>query len=344
MILMEIWRRAYLQVPILTVPRPLILQGAILSNPLYLNPAFTGAVSHHRVAVNHRLQWPELPKAFANYSLSYDVNVPELNSGFGLLINTDRAGSANLTNTSLAFNYSYTIGIADSWVIKPAVSFGYVTRDIDYTKLVFGDQIDFGVSGAPSQDPSITQIQNNNFFDVGSGLLLYNKQFWGGVSAFHINEPRNSLLEGNDYLPMKLTVHAGVRFDLGNAAFKDIKKASLAPSFIYKRQGEFQQLDVGASFHYAPVIFGLYYRGLPWENAVENRINHDAIILLFGVEFQNFQFGYSFDSNISRLSNSTGGAHEISLIYQFNIRKNPQRVERSKRFLPCPAFIDQLYN
>ncbi|MEQ8470984.1 MAG: PorP/SprF family type IX secretion system membrane protein [Marinoscillum sp.] len=314
------------------------------SNPLYLNPAFTGAIQNHRVAVNHRLQWPNLPKAFANYSFSYDFNAASLNSGFGILVNVDRAGSANLKNTSAAFNYSYSVNFEDRWVVKPAVSFGYVTRNIDYEKLVFGDQIDFGIPGAPTQDPSVTAIKNNDFFEVGSGLLVYNRRFWGGISAYHINQPNNSLIQGPGYLPMKLTAHAGMRFEMGNKAFKDIKKASVAPSFIYKIQGEFQQLDVGASFHYAPVLMGLYYRGIPWANDVNDYANHDAIILIFGVEFNQMQFGYSFDSNISRLGSASGGAHEVSLIYLFNIQKDPRKVERSKRFLPCPAFSDQLFN
>lgn len=312
------------------------------SNPLYLNPAFTGAIPNHRVAVNHRLQWPNLPKAFANYSFSYDFNAAGLNSGFGVLVNVDRAGSANLKNTSAAFNYSYSVSFEDRWVVKPAVSFGYVSRNIDYEKLVFGDQIDFGIDGAPTQDPSASVIRSNNFFEVGSGILVYNRKFWGGLSAYHINEPNNSLIQGPGYLPMKLTVHAGMRFEMGNQAFKDIKKASVAPSFIYKRQGEFQQLDIGASFHYSPVLFGLFYRGIPWENDVNNYANHDAVILIFGVEFDQLQFGYSFDSNISKLSSASGGAHEVSLIYQFDIQRDPRKVERSKRFLPCPAFIDRL--
>lgn len=314
------------------------------ANPLYLNPAFTGAIGNHRVAVNHRLQWPNLPKAFANYSASYDFNAPNLNSGFGLLINVDRAGSGNLSNTSAAFNYSYTISFRDEFIIKPAVSFGYVNRTLDYTKLVFGDQIDFGVDGAPSQDPGITAIRPNQFIDIGSGVLIYNKNFWGGVSGFHLNEPNNSLIEGASRLPMKLAVHGGVRFALGNPDFKDIKKASVAPSFIYKIQGDFHQLDVGASFHYSPIMLGLYYRGIPWEQTVTGQVNHDAVILMFGVEFQNIQFGYSFDSNVSSLSTESGGAHEISLIYLFDIQRNNGKPSRSKRFLPCPAFVDKLGN
>lgn len=314
------------------------------ANPLYLNPAFTGAITHQRVAVNHRLQWPELPKAFANYSFSYDQNAPALNSGFGLLANVDRAGSASLQSASIAFNYSYTVAIQKAWVIKPALSFGYVSRSIDYTKLVFGDQIDFGIDGAPSQDPTIGQIDSNNFMDIGSGLLAYNKNTWIGLSAFHLNTPNHSLISGSSYLPVKWSVHAGMRFQLGNPAFKNVKKMSVSPSFIYRSQGSFDQLDLGASFHYSPVLFGLYYRGLPWEKNDANQLNHDAVVLLFGVKFEQFQFGYSFDSNISRLSTSTGGAHELSLVYHFQWPKNPNRVERSKRFLPCPAFIDELYN
>ncbi len=314
------------------------------SNPLYLNPAFTGAISNHRVAVNHRLQWPNLPKAFANYSASYDFNATNLNSGFGLLVNVDRAGSGNLSNTSAAFNYSYTIQFLDEFVIKPAVSFGYVNRTIDYTKLVFGDQIDFGVSGAPSQDPGISAIEPTSFFDVGSGLLIYNKRFWGGISGYHLNEPNNSLLQGASKLPMKITIHGGARFALGNPDFKEIKKASVASSFIYKFQGEFQQLDIGASFHYSPVMLGIYYRGMPWQQTVEGYGNNDAVILLFGVEFDNIQFGYSFDSNISKLSSESGGAHEISLIYLFDIQRNRAKPSRSKRFLPCPAFVEKLSN
>lgn len=314
------------------------------ANPLYLNPAFTGAIQSHRVAVNHRLQWPNLPKAFANYSFSYDFNAADLNSGFGVLLNVDRAGSANLKNTSAAFNYSYSVNFDDRWVIKPAVSFGFVSRSIDYEKLVFGDQIDFGIDGAPTQDPSVTAIKNNGFFEVGSGLLIYSKRFWGGLSAYHMNQPNNSLIRGPGYLPMKLTVHSGMRFELGNKTFKDIKKASVAPSFIYKIQGEFQQLDVGASFHYEPVMLGLFYRGMPWEQHVNDYTNHDAVILIFGVEFNQIQFGYSFDSNISKLSSASGGAHEISLSYLFDIRRDPRKIERSKRFLPCPAFIDRLSN
>lgn len=332
------------------IPFILILSGFALSaqdmqysqyfaNPLYLNPAFTGAVPHHRLALSHRIQWPSLPKAFSNSSASYDLNAEQLNSGFGLLVNSNQAGSANLRNTSAAFNYSYTVNFDRKFIFKPAISFGVVNRNVDRDKLVFGDQIEFGVDGAPTQDPSILEIESKSYVDLGTGFLVYSKNLWAGASAFHLNQPNNSIIGGQNYLPVKFSFHAGARFAIGDDTFKNVKKVNLAPSFIYKVQGAFQQLDVGASFHYEPIVFGLYYRGMPFrESVVPNVVNQDALIVLFGIEIKDFKIGYSFDNNVSELSSDTGGAHEISIQYFFEITRNPANVARSKKFLPCPAF------
>jgi hypothetical protein len=50
--------------------------------PLYLNPGFTGITPQQRVAINHRIQWPNLPQAFSTYSASYDIFVDELTQWF----------------------------------------------------------------------------------------------------------------------------------------------------------------------------------------------------------------------------------------------------------------------
>ena len=182
------------------------------ANPLYLNPAFSGSTTMHRLVVNHRLQWPNLPKAFANYSASYDYNATGLNSGFGLLLNSDVAGSASLRSNLISFNYAYNIQLQDKWVIKPAMAFGWVNRTIDYEKLVFGDQIDFGMDGAPTQDPAVSAIKANSYIDIATGILAYSQNFWFGFSVFHVNEPNNSLINGQSTVPMKYSIHSGYFF------------------------------------------------------------------------------------------------------------------------------------
>ncbi len=309
------------------------------ANPLYLNPAFSGSNPMHRMVINHRIQWPNLPKAFANYSASYDYNAVGLNSGFGLLFNADVAGSASLRSTLVSLNYAYNIQLQDKWVLKPALAFGWVSRTIDYEKLVFGDQIDFGMDGAPTQDPAIAAIEGNSYVDIATGFLAYGKNIWIGASAFHINEPNNSLINGQSIVPVKYSLHAGARFELGKGVFSDVKRVSMAPNFIYKRQGNNHQLDVGTSLYFNPINFGIWYRGIPFERNDAGLINQDAVIFVMGVEFKQLQFGYSFDASISGLGPETGGAHEFSIQYNFETQSNSRKVNRSKKFLPCPAFL-----
>src|SRR5690606_26280668 len=79
------------------------------SAPLYLNPAFTGTASDHRLIANYRNQWPNVASGFVTYAVSYDYNLSDLNSGLGFMVVTDRAGSANLQSTVVNFQYSYKV-------------------------------------------------------------------------------------------------------------------------------------------------------------------------------------------------------------------------------------------
>ena len=63
----------------------------------------------------------------------------------------------------------------------------------------------------------------------------------------------------------------------------------------------------------------------------------DALVFLLGLQITSLQFAYSFDFTLSELSSSSGGAHEISLIYEFEL-VNPRRVKRKNKLIPCPTF------
>src|SRR5688500_6296486 len=93
--------------------------------PLYLNPGFTGITPQQRVTFNHRIQWPNLPQAFATYAASYDIFVDELRSGFGFLLTTDKMGSAGWRTTTFGFLYSYKIRLTENIVFSPGLYFGY---------------------------------------------------------------------------------------------------------------------------------------------------------------------------------------------------------------------------
>lgn len=307
--------------------------------PLYLNPAFTGSTEEHRFIANYRNQWPNMAKGYVTYSFSYDYNMKDLNSGFGLLATADKAGTANMGTTNIGFLYSYKVRLSDNWIVTPGIHFAYGTRGINREKLILGDQLTYGEANSASNDPLVFALGNSDYFDFGSGLLIYNKVFWAGISAYHMNEPNLTFIDDESILSMKTSVHAGAKIPLYNGPFKRQRSTSIAPSFIYKRQGDVDQLDLGLHFHYNPIMAGVWYRGIPvMKNEYSDKVSQDAVTFLLGAKFDQFDFGYSYDITISDLGASSGGAHEVSMTYQLALGKS-SKIKRKEKFIPCPTFL-----
>lgn len=305
--------------------------------PMYLNPAFAGASgSEHRMVVNHRLQWPNLPQAFRTYAFSYEYNFTPLRSAFGLQVVTDKAGSTNLRSTQVGGVYSFKVNIQNKLILAPALYFGYGQRTLDYSRLIFGDQLAFDAQGSPTIDPVAGSGVESAYFDFGSGFLMYNKHFWLGFSSLHMNRPNISLIDGTAPIPTRNSVHGGLRIPITYGRDRE-QLASIAPSFNYRSQGRFDQLDLGFYFYYDPIVAGLWYRGIPIAQHVEDNIDHDAITFMLGVQFDQFDLGYSYDVTVSGLAGSSAGAHEISLSYQFNTTR-PGKIKRKEKFIPCPSY------
>lgn len=318
------------------------------ASPLYLNPAFAGTGFSHRVALNSRIQWPSLPQAFVTHALSWDMSAPKFNSGFGLMAMTDKAGTVGLNNTSVGLIYSYKFYLSNKWVISPGLRFAYAINDIDRSKLLAGDQIEFGGgAGTPSIDPAINNLRNASYFDFDFGGLMYNDKFWFGASVSHLSRPNASFIQDEYRIPMKFTAHAGMQIPLNTGVFASDRPTHIAPSFIYKVQDEFNQLDFGVNYYYQPVNIGVWYRGVPIQRFIgptgDSYLSHDAVIFLIGFAAWNFEFNYSYDFTISELGINTNGAHEFSLIYQFKIGKFKKLKEKRKP-IPCPAFYNNNLN
>jgi type IX secretion system PorP/SprF family membrane protein len=105
--------------------------------PTHMNPAFAGASVQSRLALQFRNQWAAIPGGFKAVNLSFDQYMPNLKSGIGLLVEHDRAGSGALRNTAVNFQYAYEAKITRKWFFRPALQFGYVTKNIDFTRTNF---------------------------------------------------------------------------------------------------------------------------------------------------------------------------------------------------------------
>jgi type IX secretion system PorP/SprF family membrane protein len=306
--------------------------------PLSLNPAFTGTASDHRFILNHRIQWPSITNGFVTSALSYDYNMESLNSGIGLMIMTDKAGTASLKSTLVNFQYAYKVNLDDKWVLSSGLNFGVGNRNIDFSKLVFGDQLEFDSdSGVPSDDPSFSNLQRSTYFDFGGGILAYNRKFWLGFSAMHLNNPNRSLVDEEAQIPVKTSVHGGVRIPLYHGVFKKDRVAAIMPSFVYKQQGQFDQLDLGTYFLYEPVVVGVWYRGIPIQQNTLDNVSQDAVVVVLGFQLTRFEISYSYDLTVSELGPSSGGTHELALKFKVDLATQV-KAKKKQKFIPCPTF------
>jgi type IX secretion system PorP/SprF family membrane protein len=303
------------------------------ANPLYLAPSFAGLTEGSRLGTNYRNQWPELPGKFITYAVSFDHNFDAFNSGLGVLILRDQAGSGYLRTTNIGVQYAYDIQINNMWHVRPGVHFAYTERAIDFYKLIFNDQLSAG--GTNPGTIEIPPLNRVGDIDFGFSAMGYSELFWFGFSLDHLLRPNQSLydFENDDVLaakvPIKYQVFGGTKIVKQGRLIRPLVE-SIQLAFLFKKQAQFQQLDLGMYWYKNPVVLGVWYRGLPGIS----KGGQDAIIFLAGYKIEQFNFGYSYDFTISRLIGSTGGVHEISLTYSWKA----VRIQKKPRMVPCPDF------
>jgi len=267
--------------------------------PLYLNPALAGSSDLGRVGINYRNQWPSINAHFTTYSVYFDNYFYDYNSGVGVLLFADREANAGYSTYSASLQYAYNLHLSQGLSLRVGAEGNRTWRSIDYSRLVFGDQLGSDGIVNPVSGEGLGG-GNVGFWDLSGGVFLYSRRFWLGGAAHHVLQPNVSLQGGSD------------------------------------PQGVFSQLDVGMYYTYEPIVLGVWYRGLPIKT-IEGQLNNESIIALLGYSMNGVNVGYSFDYPISALGIRSGGAHEISASYQFFIG-DPRKPPKNVRKIPCPRF------
>ena len=93
-----------------------------------------------------------------------------------------------------------------------------------------------------------------------------------------------------------------------------------------QQQGEYHQLNAGVYVNKYPLVVGAWFR--------HNFENADAVIALVGLQWESLRIGYSYDYTLSELQGNSGGAHEVSLSWQFNCIEKRRKI----RAIKCPQF------
>ena len=307
--------------------------------PLLLNPAMTGHFDgDYRAGINYRNQWRSLPvpphitfSGFLDKVINKEIIKDDF-LGVGLTLYKDKSGTAELVTQSANGSIAYhrKLGVDGEHLVTFGIAAEFIQKSVDYDALTFGDEYD-GV--LPTKEGTDETFPSNSFrytdFHAG-GLWNYRYSeklsMFSGISIFHLVKPKESFFGADDNrLNSKISLNVGAAYVLN-------EKVTLLPGFLYARQSKAQEFNIGSNVAYklkdipmlsVSAFFGGWFRAS----------GSDAVILVSGIEYNNYKFGLSYDINVSALRNTSKhrGALEFSLIY--TLFTNPQ-VE-VKKSVPC---------
>jgi len=297
------------------------------ANILYLNPAFAGSEKCPRIGLSYRNQWPKLRSTYVTYSLAYDQRVDFLEGGLGLLIYEDVQASGALTTFNASGMYSYNININRYFNIRGGFQVSYMQKHLG-NEFIYPDMIDplYGPI-FPTNEEVIPTNSTRNIFDFSAGVVGFTKSHYFGIAVHHLTQPEESFRGNHDaVLPRKFTIHYGTTIPLRARGFRR-GELSISPNFLFQQQRDFQQFNYGLYLNRKSIVAGLWVR----QNF---KFHYDAVMLVIGYIQKKLKFAYSYDLTVSKLRNSTLGAHEISFGYVFNCPKKRHKF----RAISCPSF------
>jgi type IX secretion system PorP/SprF family membrane protein len=300
------------------------------STPLYYNPAFTGLNTGLRARFTFRDQWPTLPVDIKSYYFSADIgdrNLPGA-GGLGIMIQSDNPGYGLINNLQAALTLGVRVPVTSYMVIQVGVKAAVVQRLVNWDELVFSDQL----------DPKYGNIYQTGFIPPDADKRVFPDFAAGGILQFispegningnvgfavdHLFRPDQAFLtNASAPLPRKYVAHGDVVIASGYSSSSFYRSADeplkVNIGFIYQNQAKFNSLELGLNL----LKFNIYLGG--WYKTTMSGNTGTSIALLAGYRYMfapdmSIKFIYSYDLQVSKSLAGTGGAHEISLVLEFD--------------------------
>ncbi len=294
-----------------------------------LNPAKVGDFDgDFRVIGNYRNQWAQInsnpinsylasfDKAYRFYSYEFD---------YGILVAHDEftGYQTKATKVLLSIGSAYTY---KGHKFRVGLQPGLVFKSTDLDPQTFPGQWDYypdpslssiGFFNPDAADPDKDNLIKDaqSYFDLNVGVQWSRRmgkfEPKAGVGINHINRPKDTYFDSpTERLRARKVLYTELNYFLSG-------NITLQPKFVWMWTSKANELLMGANVEYKlahkviPKVFGgVYYRSGAGRNV-------DALFPIVGFGYKRFDFGFSYDVNVSSLSAETNrkGAFEFSIVY-----------------------------
>lgn len=290
------------------------LSSHYMFNSMTYNPGTAGTSGMLCATAINRQQWIGFEGAPTTtmFTFSAPVSPFKINSGVGLIVESDNIGFDKDINLSAAYSYLLDINMGKLGI---GFSLGMLNKTLDPSwEIPNGDGF-----YQPDQDPLIPVSKESYVaFDAGLGAFLKADRFYAGISVTHVNQPKIKFTKGEPYISRHFYITGGYTVQLTNPSFE------LLPSFFVFSDGKVAQFNLTSLVRYNKKVWGgVSYRA------------GDALTGMAGFELYNgLRIGYAYDFPVSDIRKNTSGSHEFMVNYCFDLSlgRSPMRY-KSIRFL-----------
>lgn len=267
------------------------LYSQYMMNGFLLNPAMAGSKDFIPIALTVRQQWVGLKGAPQTYALSGHA-APFLNKAMGVggYIYNDNFGP--ISRTGLLASYAYHLKLGSKNKLAFGMSLSAFQYKIDESQLTLTNPNDAAIN---------YNVDKKIVPDANFGAYFYSQKYWAGIAVAQLLQWKIDVGQADvqNKMVRHYFVNAGYKFDLN----KYVKNFELEPSILVKatEMRSPLQLDINLKGYYKKN----YWLGVSYRTS-------DAMIVLLGVKYNKYYFGYAFDYTLSNISNYVkGGSHEI---------------------------------
>jgi len=256
----------------------------------FINPASINAISVAEFNLAARKQWVSFPGAPRTFFVTATTYLENLNTQFGIKLMQDKIGYTSTTSADLT--YAYSMLLQREWKLNLGLGVSYQSLSYDRSTIIFpnaDDPVGYG------------KLLNENNFNANLGVELTSRFWKFGASSQNIfslfSTINNQFTNANYvYAMYKQRSHDYVNLGYGVSG---IQYGNLVQT----------ELNLTGFFKVTPQTdafqLGLFYR--TWSE----------MGVLFGIDLtKEIHLSYSYDFNVSGISRSSIGSHELILTYK----------------------------
>ena len=305
------------------------------NNPIYYNPGYIGLNPGMRARFNYRDQWTGLPADFKTYNFSLDVaerNIPG-SGGIGLLVSSDRAGTAMIKSNNVGIGTAARIPLYENMIAQMGFMVSYAQKTVNWDDLVFTDQLHarYGnIYQSAFEAPSTNHVSYPDFSVGGVYRFVETGGSWAtiqgtfGAAVHHVFTPNESFIGLSAPLARKLVITGDLVLETEQGGRRTYRAShrntgfKFNPAFQYEKQAEFSTYTLGMNIFKSNIYFGAWFRNQDF-NFFEAK---DAI---FQVGFNapwskssRVKVMYTYDYLITDFRTAGRASHEISLVFEFD--------------------------